>query len=116
MFLLHYIIPIILFHFFRNKIMLFGLLLGNLIDIDHIYYRIIGKVPWFGSACPNFWDGCNSLLIYPLHSAYFLIVFIILSSLIFVNNKKVKFIGWLVLGASLNILFDYIRYLTGVVI
>jgi len=33
--------------------MCYGLLAGNIIDIDHIFPRIMGKVPWFESACEN---------------------------------------------------------------
>ena len=44
-------IPVVIFYYYRDKIMLFGLLVANLIDLDHIYCRIIGKVGWFESAC-----------------------------------------------------------------
>jgi membrane-bound metal-dependent hydrolase YbcI (DUF457 family) len=105
MILLHYIIPLAIFQFYRVYGMLYGLLLGNLIDLDHIYYRIIGKVPWLESACPEKL-GCCSFNFYPLHSMVFLILFTALALLIFSKNKKLNFAGWLFLGASLNILLD----------
>ena len=111
MFLLHYIIPIVIFYFYRDKIMLLGLLLGNLIDLDHIYFRIIGKVGWFESACPHLGMQC-SFGFYPLHNLTFAIVFLLFSPLLFVKNKKIKFIGWLSLGAFLNLLLDYIHLIT----
>ena len=59
MFILHYIIPLIIFYFFKNlfkifgarktikvfsgyrdRIMLWGLLVANLIDLDHIYCSV----------------------------------------------------------------------------
>lgn len=92
--------------------MVWGLLLGNLIDLDHIYYRIIGKVPWFESACNHIGQGC-SIGIYPLHNMNFAISSLLISSLIFHNNKRLRFIGWLGLGAFLNILLDYIHMITG---
>ena len=70
MFLFHYILPLIIFYFYRDKIMLYGLLLGNLVDLDHVYYRIIGKVGWFESACPQLGMQC-SFGFYPLHNLTF---------------------------------------------
>jgi len=93
--------------------MLWGLLLGNLIDLDHIYLRMIGKVPWFSSACSEFGMQC-SFGVYPLHSGFFAILFILLAGLIFVKNKKIKFVGWLCLGAFLNLALDYIHLITGI--
>jgi len=92
--------------------MLWGLLLGNLIDLDHIYYRIIGKVGWFESACPQIGMQC-SFGFYPLHNWIAVIIFFIFSFLVFVKNKKIKFIGWLAIGALSNILLDYIHHLIG---
>jgi len=112
MFLLHYLIPFVVFYFVRKKMILYGLLLGNLADIDHIYYRIIGKVPWFSSACQNFGANC-SIDFYPLHSLTFLLIFLGLSSLIFVKNKKIKFVGWIFLGAFLNLILDYVHLIIG---
>ena len=112
MFLAHYIIPLIIFYFYRNKIMLWGLLFGNLVDLDHIYYRIIGKIGWFESACGKIGKGC-SYGFYPLHSFTFIVIFLILSFLIFHKNKKAKFIGWLFLGAALNVMLDFVHIKTG---
>ena len=92
--------------------MVWGLLLGNLIDLDHVYYRLIGKVGWFESACEHFGQGC-SLGFYPLHNLYLAPVFLLLGGLIFVKNKKVKFIGWLGLGAFIHLILDYIHLLIG---
>ena len=92
--------------------MLWGLMLGNLIDLDHVYYRLIGKVGWFESACPKFGMQC-SFGFYPLHNLTFVFVFLIFSGLIFARDKRVKFIGWLSLGALLNLVLDYIHLLIG---
>ena len=92
--------------------MLFGLLLGNLIDLDHIYFRTIGKVGWFESACPHFGMQC-SFGFYPLHNLVFATIFLIFSSLIFFKNKKIKLIGWISLGALLNLFLDYIHLIIG---
>ena len=93
--------------------MLLGLLLGNLIDLDHIYYRIIGKVGWFESACPRLGMQC-SFGFYPLHNLAFAIIFLLGSSLIFLKDKKFKLAGWLCLGAFLNLLLDYVHLITGI--
>ena len=92
--------------------MLYGLLLGNLVDLDHVYYRIIGKVGWFESACPQLGMQC-SFGFYPLHNLVFAIIFLVFSGLIFTKNKKLKLIGWISLGAVLNFLLDYIHLITG---
>ena len=92
--------------------MLLGLLLGNLIDLDHIYYRLIGKVGWFSSACPQFGMQC-SFGFYALHNLTFAIIFLVGSSLIFFKDKRIKFTGWLFLGAFLNFFLDYIHLITG---
>lgn len=119
MFLLHYIIPLLIFQFYKNYNMLYGLLLGNLIDLDHIYYRIIGKVGWFESACHN-WLGMNcSYNFYPLHSlANFsvmalLIFFLVFSLFIFNKNKPAKLLAWFFFGVFLHIILDIIAYFTG---
>lgn len=91
--------------------MLWGLLLGNLIDLDHIYYRIIGKVGWFESACKKFGQQC-SLGFYPLHNLILALLFLIFSVLVFSGNTKVQFLGWLSLGAFLHLFLDYIATLT----
>jgi len=92
--------------------MLWGLLLGNLIDLDHIYLRMIGEVPWFGSACLEFGKNC-SFGVYPLHSPLFVLIFFIFGALVFSPDKRLKFVGWLSLGASLNLVLDWIHLLIG---
>ncbi len=92
--------------------MLFGLVLGNLIDLDHIYYRIIGEVGWFESACSHVGAQC-SFGFYPLHNFTFAIIFLLFSSLLFLKNKKAKLIGWISLGAFLNLALDYAHLLLG---
>lgn len=113
MFLMHYLLPLVIFYFYRNKAMLWGLLLGNLIDLDHIYYRIIGKVPWFESACSHLGAQC-SIGFYPLHNIYVGIFCLIFSGLVLFKDKRIKFIGLMFLGAFLNLLLDYIHLITGV--
>lgn len=112
MFLLHYILPFVIFYFFRNKLILFGLLLGNLIDLDHVYYRIIRKVPWFKSACKKFGMQC-SFNFYPLHNLTSAIVFLTLSLSIFIEEPIIKFFGWMAFGAFLNLTLDYIHLKIG---
>jgi hypothetical protein len=112
MFLVHYLVPLILFYYFRNKIMLWGLLIGNIIDLDHIYYRIIGKAPWFGSACERFGMQC-SFNFYPLHNLTMAIVFLMFISLLIFKDKRIRFLGWVSLGALLNLIIDYIHLITG---
>jgi hypothetical protein len=112
MFLLHVILPLLIFYFYRNKIMVWGLLLGNLVDLDHIYYRLIGKVEWFESACPELGMQC-SWNIYPLHNVYVLVGCIVFGGLVFTKEKRLKFIGWLSLGIALNIVLDLIHRWSG---
>ena len=121
MYLLHYIIPLIIFYFYRDKLMLWGLLLGNFVDLGHVYYRIIGKVGWFESACPQLGMQC-SFGFYPFHNLGFAIAFLLFSGLIFIRGKKLKklkvlkilnFLGWLSLGAFMNLALDYIHLLSG---
>jgi len=92
--------------------MFWGLMLANLIDLDHIYMRLIGKVGWFASACSEFGKNC-SFEFYPLHNLYFIIPAIIFSSLVFSKNKKIKFVGWLSLGIAIHLALDYIHILIG---
>ncbi len=92
--------------------MLYGLILGNLVDLDHLYYRVIGKIGWFESACPQAGMQC-SFGFYPLHNWFFVGFFLILFSLIFAKNKKLEFIGWISFGAVLNFLLDYLHLLIG---
>jgi hypothetical protein len=118
MFLLHYIIPLLIFQFYKNYNMLYGLLLGNLIDLDHIYYRIIGKVGWFESICPGKSGECSYNL-YPLHTlvnfnAIALLIFLLAFSLfIFNKNKIANLLGWFFFGVFLHIILDITAYLTG---
>lgn len=129
MYFLHYIIPLVLFYFYRNKIMFWGLTLANLIDLDHVYYRIIGKVPWFGSACPNFWHGCTSLGVYPMHSFFSLILAALISipfitsEAVLISQKKPRsknlknkvliFVFWIGLGIIIHLGLDYLQKLIG---
>jgi hypothetical protein len=92
--------------------MLYGLLLGNLIDLDHIYYRVIGRVPWFESACSNLGQQC-SIGFYPLHNIYIFIISLILSAFLASKNKKMRFIGWIFLGAAIHLSLDYIHMIAG---
>ncbi|MCK5150061.1 hypothetical protein KAJ87_04010 [Candidatus Pacearchaeota archaeon] len=92
--------------------MLWGLLLGNLIDLDHIYSRIVGDVGWFESACVEFGKNC-SFGFYPLHNWTFGIMFLVLGGLIFFKDKRLKFVGWLCLGAFFNLVLDYIHMIIG---
>ena len=112
MFLMHYIIPLIIFYFYRDKIILAGLILGNLVDLDHIYSRITGQVPWFSSACQQLGNQC-SFGIYPLHNPTFAMLLILPSALILAKGKNKKFIGWLSVGILLNLALDYIHLITG---
>jgi hypothetical protein len=112
MFILHYLIPLVVFYFWRNSIALWGLLAGNLIDLDHIYMRIIGAFPWFGSACQHFGQNC-SIGVYPLHSWLLAGIFLLGTNLAFFRDKRIKLIGFIFLGAFLNILLDYIAMVTG---
>ncbi len=112
MFILHYIVPLVVYYFYRNSLAVLGMLIGNAVDLDHVYYRIIGKVGWFQSACPQFGQEC-SLGFYPLHNFYFAFIFLGLSSLIFAKKDKVKFFGWVAFGAFLNLFLDFIAQVTG---
>ncbi|MEM0465699.1 MAG: hypothetical protein QXW97_03300 [Candidatus Pacearchaeota archaeon] len=96
----------------ETGIILIGLTLGNLVDLDHIYYRIIGNVSWLSSACNHIGEQC-SFGVYPLHSYFFMFCFLIFSSLIFLKNNKIKFLGFIFLGAFSNLLLDFIMMKTG---
>lgn len=98
--------------------MLYGLLWGNLIDLDHVYYRIIGKVPWFESACSHLGAQC-SWNFYPLHNSIVLtstliLAVILIPSGMYFKKKKMAFLGWLFLGMALNIILDLIQLKTGI--
>ena len=127
MFLLHYIIPLVIFYFYRDKIMLWGLIVANFIDLDHIFYRLIGKVGWFQSACPHIGMQC-SLGFYPLHTIYVFITAIVLALVfgIFIiskqskrlkHSKQIKLIAtwifWISLGIVIHFVLDYLHLLTG---
>lgn len=118
MFLAHYILPFIIYWLSRtkDKIMLWGLLLGNAIDLDHIYLRMIGQVEWFESACPSGLGSQCSFGIYPLHNPIVVVILLIISlaSFSYINKKKEsKWIFWISIGALLNLLLDYIHLVTG---
>ncbi len=113
MFLAHYLLILGIFLVFRSKISFLGLLLGNLIDLDHLYYRIIGKVNWAESACASAGSQC-SFNFYPLHNMFFVVISLIGCALIFSKDKKLKFIGFISLGAFLNLFLDLIHSFTGI--
>jgi membrane-bound metal-dependent hydrolase YbcI (DUF457 family) len=116
MFLIHYILPFVIYFFIRNRTILYGLLLGNLIDIDHILLRIIGKVPWFESACPSGLFTQCSFNVYPYHSTHSIILICLLFITIFLVEKKHKhkdLLIWISAGAVMHILLDSIHLLTG---
>ncbi len=112
MFVLHYILALASYYFFRNLRRVSGLLLGNIVDLDHVYYRLIGKVGWLESACPRFGQEC-SIGFYPLHNLAFALIFLGLSALIFAKKDKIKFFGWISFGAFLNLVLDFIAQTTG---
>jgi len=121
MYLAHIILPFIIYYIFRNKIVLWGLLLGNLIDLDHIFLRIIGGVPWFQNICEikGFWK-CNGFLGYPFHSVYMLVGLIVVSIILFFLMKEekelkiTKWMFWICIGAILNLLLDFVQLSTGI--
>jgi len=134
MYLLHYILPFVVYFLFlkreekrgeikkrkkksffdipRGKLILYGLLLGNLIDLDHLWYRLVGKVWWFDSACINFGQQC-SFGFYPLHSQVTLVVFSAFFIGSFHKGRKIELVGWLALGAVINLILDYVHLITG---
>jgi len=112
MFLLHYILPFIIFEFYKNNKMLFGLLIANLIDLDHIYLRLVGKISFFESACNNVGSNC-SFGMYPLHSIWFCILGIFLALFLLFKNKNLKLIGWIGIGIIIHLFLDILHYLIG---
>jgi hypothetical protein len=92
--------------------MLWGLLLGNWIDLDHIYLRLIGRVPWFSSACESFGQNC-SIGVYPLHNWTLAFSSLAVGGLIFHEDKRLKLVGWLGIGTFLAVFLDYIHMVTG---
>ncbi len=105
----------VIFYFYRNHLVFFGLILANLIDFDHIYYRIVGKVGWTVSACGDFGNQC-SWNFYPLHNTDFAIIMGCLAFLVFVKNRKIKFIGFLGIGVLIHLTLDLIHLATGIYI
>ena len=101
--------------------MLIGLLLGNLIDIDHILLRITGIVPWFYNICGEdyFWK-CNGFLGYPFHSVYMIVALIFVSIILFFlmeEEKELKinrWMFWICIGAILHLFLDLFQLTTGV--
>ena len=103
----------------EDKIMLWGLLIGNIIDLDHIYMRIIGKVGWFESACENGIGTQCSFIVYHLHS-YFMIGFLATIVILSVkhlnklqknnmNTENTKIILWISVGGLVHLMLDYIH-------
>jgi putative Mn2+ efflux pump MntP len=117
--------------------MLYGLILANLIDLDHIFYRIIGKVGWFESACPHIGMQC-SFGFYPLHTIYVFItaIVLVLASGIFLLSRKLSkhkknkehqeskqkknvtrliflWIFWISLGVIIHFSLDYLSLIIG---
>jgi len=92
--------------------MLWGLLLGNWMDLDHIYLRLIEKAPWFGSACESFGQNC-SIGVYPLHTWALAYSGLVIGALVFSCDKKLKFLGWVGVGMFIHACLDYIHMITG---
>jgi len=116
MFTFHYILPLIVYFFYRNKNLLFGLILGNIVDLDHVYMRVVGDAPWFSSACSGFGHQC-SWNFYPLHNHFVLIVTLFLSLFsaygIYRKDRLIEIFGWTALGISLNLFLDLVHLATG---
>ena len=93
--------------------MLWGLMLGNFVDLDHVYYRIIGKAPWFGSACVEGLGSQCSFGIYPLHTWTLVWIGLIFGSLIFCCDKRLRFFGWLGVGVFLALFLDWVHLVSG---
>ncbi len=93
--------------------MLLGLLLGNWVDLDHIYMRLVGKVGWFESACPQLGMNC-SFQFYPFHSLEIAIVGLLIGILVFCDKKWIRFLGWLGIGTFLALFLDWIHFTTGI--
>jgi hypothetical protein len=120
MYLAHYLLPFITYFFYRSKIVFGGLLLGNLVDLDHVYSRLVGTVPWEGNMCgfEKFWE-CNGFFGYPLHSFYVILFIIMISMVIFpfmIDNKKdkkLKWMFWICIGFLIHFALDFIQLVTG---
>ena len=120
MYLFHYLLPIAIYIIYKNKIMFWGLIFGNFIDLDHIYLRLVGNVPWTESICGigNVWQ-CSGFFGYPLHSVYVLVFFIMISMIVFpfmIDDKKAKslpWIFWISIGVLIHFVLDFIQIATG---
>ena len=119
MWFLHYIIPGLIYFFNKNKIMFWGLISGNILDLDKIYFRLIGKVGWTESICEKGIGTCSSIGNYPLHTLpplIFLLIALILFLFFRKKNKKLSFLFWFSIGAILHLFLDCIQKITGIVI
>jgi hypothetical protein len=112
MFILHYLIPLIIYYVNKNKLILWALISANIIDLGHIYFRLIGKVAWFGSACQHAGMQC-SFNFYPFHNLITLIIAACLIPLIFTKKKWARFIGYFGIGIVLHLALDYLHLLIG---
>tara|TARA_Y100000310_G_scaffold225672_1_gene227722 strand:+ start:17866 stop:18120 length:255 start_codon:yes stop_codon:yes gene_type:complete len=82
-----------------------------------VYYRIIGKVGWFESACPKGLGSQCSFSVYPLHNIYVFVALIIGAGVLyFLYDKNIftKIGFWICIGAILNLVLDYIHLKTGI--
>ena len=92
--------------------MLWALISANIIDIGHIYFRIIGLVPWWSSACPQLGAQC-SFNFYPFHNLITLTIALALSLCVFSKDKRIKFLGFFGLGIILHLALDAIHLFIG---
>lgn len=92
---LHLIIPGIVYLFKRDKVIFFGLLLGNFADLDH-------------------WFGLNRIF----HSNIAMIVALIIAAILLGerNKPKYKLWFWITAGFILHLVLDAIAKSTGVYI
>jgi hypothetical protein len=119
MWLLHYIIPGVVYLFKKNKTMFWGLIAGNFLDLDKIYFRLIGKVGWTESIHSKGFGVYSSIGTYPLHT-FPILVFLVLAmgTLFFLKkrNKKLYFLFWMAFGGVLHFALDYIQKVTGIIL
>lgn len=119
MFLAHYILPFIIYHArkVKDKVMLYGLLIGNFTDLDHILLRIKGDIPWFESACPGGLGTQCSFGTYPMHSLGFFMLMVIFAIFTYKGMRQKKknhrWLFWISTGVALNLVLDYIHLTTG---
>lgn len=119
MWLLHYIIPGLVYLVKKNKTMFWGLIAGNFLDLDKVYYRLIGKVGWTVSICAEGPGSCSSIGLYPWHTLpVFVFLVVAMGTLFFLRNKNKKgyFLFWMAFGSVLHFLLDYIQKITGIVL